>query len=75
MVEPQRADHWNIRKPIEAALVAPLTTAIYDYRAAGSVIKDPRKFYCLCSSVWAMCLCCFLTETTSTGGPKPKYDI
>lgn len=47
------------REPIEAAPVAALTTAIYDYRAAGSVIKDPRKFYCLCSSVGAMCFCCF----------------
>ena len=59
------------RTPIEAALVAPFTTAIYDHRAAGSVIKDPRKFYCLCLSAGAMCLCCFLTQTTSKPGHKP----
>lgn len=63
------------RAAIEAALVAALTAAIYDYRAAGSVIKDPRKFYCLCSSVGAMCLCCVLTQTSSTTGAEPNCNI
>lgn len=71
-VEKQPPKHTRV---IEAALVAALTTAIYDYRAAGSVIKDPRKFYCLCSSVGAMRLCCFLTQTTSTSGAEPNCNI
>lgn len=63
--------HRNTQPPIEAAPVA----AIYDYRAAGSVIKDPRKFYCLCACVGAMRLCCFLIQTSSTTGVEPNCDI
>lgn len=50
-----KSRRWDTGRAFEAAVVA-ARAAIYDYRAAGSVIKDPRKFYCLCSSVGAMCL-------------------